>query len=200
MNINLQELKQKGWHDYKHYRIEEKGVFVELKINGQLTSRLVKYDEFGPETSIHNERPNPWAIGFFISFFINVLIGFTLILQNLEVSDQVSTKVLIAVVVIMGLLAFQVFKFNHEKRINGYNFYLPFSYEKDRQGVDDFIGQLFQARKDFFRDKFMKFDEVTPSETLRFNLQWLYENELISEEELLEWQHKLEERKLIRGD
>lgn len=70
----MRELRQKKWPDYTYYRIEEKGVFVEMKRSGQLTSRLVHYDEFGTDTSINSESPSPWAIG--ILFLLFLQFGF----------------------------------------------------------------------------------------------------------------------------
>ncbi len=195
----MREFKQKKWPEYKYYRIEEDGVFTELKINGRLTSRLVKYNEFIPETSIYSERPNPWAIGFFISLTINLLIGGTLILEFFDVSDQTSGIALTSIIVPLAILSMDVFKFSKEKRINGYNIYLPFDYKKHTEQTDKFIEEIFKARRHHLRTKFMRIDKVTPSETIEANFQWLYQEELISESELLELQNILEEQRIIKG-
>lgn len=196
----MREFKQTRWPEHKYYRIEEDGVFAELKINGRLSSRLVKFNEFIPETSIYSEQPNPWAIGFFISLTINLMIGGLLILENFDVSDQTSGIVLTSIIVPLAVLSMNVFKFNKEKRINGYNVYLPFDYKKNTEQTDKFIEEVFQARRNYLRTKFMKIDQVTPSETIKANFQWLYQEQLITETELIELQNTLEERRIIKGD
>ncbi|MEQ8238935.1 MAG: hypothetical protein RIA69_06965 [Cyclobacteriaceae bacterium] len=198
--MDIKEYEQKKWPEHKYYRIEEDGIFAELKINGTLTSRLVKFDEFIPETSIYSERPNPWAIGFFISLTINILVGGLLILENFNFSDQTSGIVLTSMVIPLAILSMNVFKFSKEKRINGYNIYLPFDYKKYTDQTDKFINEIFKARRNHFRTKFMKIDKVTASETIKANFHWLYQEELISESELLELQSKLEERRIIKRD
>lgn len=78
--------------------------------------------------------------------------------------------------------------------------YLPFDYNKDTEHTDKFIEEIFQARRNYLRTKFMKIDQVTPFETVKANFQWLYQEELISEDELLELQNKLDERRIIKGE
>lgn len=195
------EFKQKkNRSEYKYYRIENDGVFVELKLNGKLTSRLVKFQEITPATSIYGQHPNPWTIAFFFSLTINFLIGGVFIVKYLDLSDQTLGIMLTSIIVALGTLSFSVFKFTKEKRINGYNIYLPFDYDKDTERTDLFIEEIFKARRNYLREKFMKIDKVTPSETIKANFQWLYQEELISEVELLELQSKLEERRIIMGD
>src|SRR5690606_823945 len=91
------------------------GVFVEMKRSGQLTARLVHYDEFGTDTSINSESPRPWAIGFFFSFFFNLFSGYLWLLQNFEFSEQVSGMLAIGVIAPVGVLAPHVFKFSRRR-------------------------------------------------------------------------------------
>lgn len=196
----MKKLEQKRWPHYRIFQIEETGVRVEIKDQNNYSSRVVPFEQIGIEEVITRHRPDPYAIGLFISSFFNLLIIVIYMIEKYKVDTGVTGGLTAGITVAYSAWGYQLFKFEKQKYLQGPEVALPFYYfKKEQNKVDHFIEEVKEEKKRYFRDKFMKIDQNSDLETLPFTFKWLLDQDYISEQEYTELLEKVRQRKLIDG-
>ncbi len=193
----MMEFKQKFFTDYYHYKIEEEGISYELKVGGNFSAKLVHFDNIFNDTLILRQKPSSFAIGFFFSFIVNIILIYSILSSKYEFSSTVENAIGTAILMGIIIVGIQIFKFRYEKRLSIIDGSLPFYYgNKEKNKVDEFIKSILDQKKQYFRKNHMIIDSITPTENLKSTFLWMKESKYISEEELENLIKQLEERDL----
>src|SRR5688572_31826698 len=193
-------LKHKRYPEFRNYEIVSNGLKIEFKTNDSYNEQVVKFEEIGFEEQITQFKPSPIASGLFISVFFNILFGLIFLLENFEnLNSGVLSGITGAIIVGMAVWGRQLFKFEKVKYIKG-QINLSFWYfRKYRKEVDEFIVTLKSARRDYFREKYLKINENEDNSLFRQKLSWLKSLDYLTESEYQEWLTQSEHRKVIKG-
>ena len=194
----MKKLEQKRWPHYRIFQIEETGIRVEIKDQNNYSSRLVPFEQVGTEEVITRHRPDPYAIGLFISAFFNILVVVIYIIERYKVNTGITSGLTAGIAVAYSVWSYQLFKFEKQKYLQGQEVALPFYYFKKEQGkVDKFIGEIKEEKKRYFREKFIKIDKNSDLDSLLFTFKWLLDEGYISKNEYNELIEDIRQRKLI---
>lgn len=193
-------LKLKKWPEYRNYSIITEGLKIEFKTNESYNQQIIKFEDIGFEEQLTQFRPSPTTSGLFISVFFNILLLLILFIDNFKTLNSSNIIGLISGIVAgMSAWSRHLFKFEKVKFIKG-NVTLSFWYFKKHQElVDRFIESLKGAKKDYFRNKYLRIDDYEDLTLTKQKFQWLKSQDYITEPELKDWISQVDNRKVIRG-
>lgn len=170
----MKKLEQKRWPHFRIFHIEEAGIRVEIKNQNNYSSRLVPFEQIGIEEVITRHSPDPYAIGLFISSFLNILVIVIFMIEEYKVDTNITGGLTAGIAVAYSTWAYQLFKFEKLKYLQGPEVALPFYYFKKEQcKVDEFIKEVKEEKRRYFREKFMKIDKNSDLDSLPFTFKWL---------------------------
>lgn len=196
----MNELYQKKGTDFKHYKIESEGVFLEQKYQGNFYSKLIKFHEFNNEISVQGVKPNSWAIAFLLSFSFNLFLVALFVFEELDLSDSLESAIALSLVLPIVIISIPLLKKEKVKVIHGYKLTLPFYYDRKTEETDRFIEAIFTAKKEHFREKFMQVESHKSYAEMMDNFKWLLDLEYISKQEFDELVESIENRRLFNGE
>jgi len=198
----MKEIVQKNWSHYRKYTIKEDGLYLEVKTEEGFTARLIKFEDIGFEEIITKYTPSPYAVGFFLSLFFNLLVVIIYLIdlsKKYSFGSGINSGLSGGIIVLLAIWGKTIFKFEKQKIIKG-EVSIVFDYFKKKQAeVDQFIQELKIKQREYIRNKYMQLDEFKSAEIQRNILIWLYESEYISRHELQELLDKLDKKVVIKG-
>ena len=179
----MTELKQKHLGRKRNFIIEEKGSRYQRFDEGKFVDSLYKWEEIGFEETITSLLPSRFEYGMFFSILLNSMmfaIPFTL-----DDDDTVSGIVIRLAIIIVVIFANKLFARKFEKTLIGGYAYIDFFYfDKHQKEVDNFIAILKDEKINFFKKKYLYDEEFENMEAYHEKLKWLFEEEIITKEEL----------------
>lgn len=173
--------------------IEEKGVNIKKKTISSSTETFRRFEDMG--TRIVKEKSR--KIGWLIAAAVFMIITATVFVRRMQ-GDKIGDNAEIFWLVI-ALILFAVYmltKTNHlyltHSDFSGSIQFINRSAYKE--SLDSFIKLVLEKRKEYLLKEYFVLDEFVPPSTQEDNLVWLYNQELISKEQLTE---KLEDLKKL---
>ncbi len=119
---------------------------------------------------------------------------------NYEVNIGLTSGLTAGITVAYSTWGYQLFKFERHKYLQGPEVALPFYYfNKEQNKVDNFIKEIKEEKKRYFREKFMNIDKNSDLEALPFTFKRLLDQDYIAEQEYNELIEYIAQRKLIDG-
>ena len=85
----MKKLEQKRWPHYRVFQTEKAGIEVEIKDQNNYSSRVVPYEQIGTEEVITRHRPNPYAVGLYISSFINIALIVIYVIEEHKIDTSI---------------------------------------------------------------------------------------------------------------
>lgn len=167
----------------RNFIIEAKGLRYQRYDEGKFIDELYKWEEIGFDETVSSLLPSRYEYILFCSILMNSTIF--AIPFTLDGDDKVSGIVIGIALTIVVLVARKLFARKFEKTLTGGYAHINFFYfEKYQQEVDDFILELKEAKINFFKNKYLFDEEFDNIESYHEKLKWLYEEEIITKEEM----------------
>lgn len=176
------ELTQKHLSDKRVFSIEKKGIRIKLYRDGNFIEELYKWDGIGFDETIEGYQPTKYQSLFFCSLLINLLVF--LIPFTFDGNDKIIGLIIGIFTAITIILSKFFFTKKYEKSISGSYITIRFLYfEKKQKEVDEFILKIKTERNSFFKEKYLHKKSYENFEDYLSRLDWLLEEEIISENE-----------------
>ena len=176
------ELTQKHFSDKRVFIIEQKGVRVKLNRDGNFIEELYKWDGIGFDETTEGYKPSKYQTLFFTSLIINIIVF--LVPFSFDGNDKVIGIIIALITTIVVVLSKFFFTKKYEKSISGSFLTLLFLYFQNKQKeVDNFIEKVKIKRNSFFKEKYLIKKQYENFEVFLSRLDWLKEEEIISDEE-----------------
>ena len=148
----MYELKQKQWPEFKNYTLEEGGLRLEAKQEGQFVNMLIDFEQIGSKEVIVNQKANPYGIIAFISVFINMMALIYFLSVNMKDSTALG-GISFGLVAVFSFWAKALFRFTKSKVIQG-PVAVSFYYRpQEQEQVDQFISELQRKKIAYLRKK-----------------------------------------------
>lgn len=190
-------LHQKKFQEFKKYTITEDFLEVEFKEQGEYHKFNLSFDNIDFQEHTMRDSPSGEAIGFFISFFVNIFLLIILFADKLK-QWNVLQHISAAILPIATIWSVNTFKQRKLKYLKGYsNIAFYYSSEKQRQEVDQFIIDLKEAKRNYIRKKYFLLDELLSLEELEQQFKWLYRDKYISKSEYDFMMEELQAKRLF---
>ena len=194
----MDTLYQKKLFFSRRFTIKGDSVEVENKSLSKIVRYSVKLEKLGFEIQYH--RKNDLIKKILIIGSIIVLIGITLIFfatdNKFQQSDFESLFVfyIIATGVIITML---ITEYADDIYLLGNTNLIFYRNSPDENTVRAFINDLNGVTKKFLKDKYTDFDEATTAEEFYNCIQWLYNKEIITRQEYIDYKASFDMQKLL---
>lgn len=179
----MTELKQTHLGRKRNFIIEKKGLRFQRSDEGNFIDSLYKWEEIGFDETISSVLPSRYEYAMLFSILLNSMlfaIPFTL-----DGDDKISGIVIGLAITIVVVIARKLLAKKFEKTLTGGFAYISFFYfEKQQKEVDDFIATLKEEKIIYYKKKYLDEDEFENIEKYHKRLKWLYDEEIITREEL----------------
>lgn len=177
----MNELVQKHIGKKRIFTIEKKGVRYQRFEEGKYIDELYKWENIGFDETIISQLPSKFEMLLFGSLMMNVLtltIPFTL-----DGNDKVIGVIIGIFTLATILITKKLFTKKFEKILTG-GYPMSFLYfESHKNDVDAFIKVLKKNKIDFLKHKYIDKEEYENIESYYTRLNWLKDEEIITEEE-----------------
>lgn len=166
-----------------HYIIEETGIRLKNKKLSSSSDVLIEFELIGTKTMTEKSRSLIWLIisGFFLMVAILVFVGR---MGGSKVADTAE---------IFHLSTCLFFYFIYQLTTKNFIYLVKsdktftiefYGFKKDEKRVYDFIKVLLDKKNEYLIKKYTTFDEFDTYENQYNGLMWLYNNDIISKDEL----------------
>lgn len=178
------QLIQKTLSSKKEVNIREDHLAVHNKNLQEDIEYIIKFEELGFDTVKRKVKTANIPFYFFLGFTaLNIYLMVATYINNGTLAEQM--------IWIMGFVFFASFMIYSLTQRNKQVIYLSggkkvlelFSTKPDKQTVLDFIDEVHEAVRTYYKKKHLNFDFDTPFETKNATLKWLKEIEVITENE-----------------
>ena len=177
----MNELVQKHIGKKRIFTIEKKGVRYQRFEEGKYIDELYKWENIGFDETIISQLPSKFEMLLFGSLMMNVLtltIPFTL-----DGNDKVIGVIIGIFTLATILITKKLFTKKFEKILTGGYPMSFFYFESHKNDVDAFIKVLKKNKIDFLKHKYIDKEEYENIESYYTRLNWLKDEEIITEEE-----------------
>ncbi len=202
-NHENQKLKQKIGKDYRYFEIIENGVLVEYKHQGDYSKYEIEFENIDFAEIVVNKKANKMEVFLLVSIIINICFFILFLLDQVneeKLSSTIINGVAMGSIGAISVWAAKLFKREYIKHIKG-NSTLSFSYRKKEQTeVDEFIGLIKIAKKNYFRSTYLKIDKYIPIQQQKQTFLWLYQTKQIDKAEYENMLEELENIRIIKGE
>ena len=197
------KLTQKTGTDFRSFELLENGVRTEYKHEGNYSNYEAPYHDIEFNEIIVNKKPNKAEVGLYFSVLLNLFLILYLVVQQVQDKDMSSTIIGgLGFGIIGGTSAWaaKLFKKEFIKHIKGVAT-ISFFYRKGEEAVvDEFISKIKVAKRNHFRNIYLKIDEHIPTEQQKETFLYLYQNKQISQAEYEQVLKELENLRIIKGE
>lgn len=196
----LKQIFQKKGKEIRKYEISENGLETEITTKGQFQAFTILFEDIEFNEMVVSKKPNPAEVALFISVFVNLMLIVFLLYQNISFIDEaVLSGMSMGVIGGLSVWSIQLFKKEKEKILKGSQNLFFFYNKKEKDEVDWFIKELKSVQRDHIRKKYMRIDDLIPSENQEQTFYWMYNRKFITRSELEILFEELDNRKIIRG-
>jgi hypothetical protein len=177
----MNELVQKHIGKKRIFTVEKKGVRYQRFEEGKFIDELYKWENIEFDETIISQLPSKFEMLLFGSLMMNLLtltIPFTL-----DGNDQVIGIVIGVFTLATIFIAKKLFAKKFEKILTGRYPLSFFYFDNHKNEVDNFIKVLRKNKIDFLKHKYIDKEEYENIESYYSRLNWLKDEEIITEEE-----------------
>lgn len=190
-----ESLRQKRGREFRNYEIVPAGLKIEFKEDDSYIQQIIKFENIGFDEVITKKQPSPFGIMLFFSVLFNIF--FIAVEFYKEIGQSALSAVSIGSVVLLSVWGNELFSIKKVKILTG-NATITFWYfKKHIQAVDQFIETLKSAKKEYYRETYLKVEDYEDLEAARQRLIWLRTQGIISNGELSEWLLLIEAKRLL---
>jgi hypothetical protein len=203
------ELKQKIFGEYRNYEIVPEGLKFETRTLGVYSQHTIKFETIGFDEHLVDYRLSKIIVALVVSVFLNFFFFLYLVIMAFPGAGTAamcigvsgfSVVLFIFAITYAILVAKNGFKVQKTKFIKGQVNIMFLYFERFQADVDTFIADLKIARRDYFRNKLLKFEVHEQAEFAKQKIAWLKGADYITTDEYMEWIGYIENRKIIEGN
>lgn len=167
------------------FQIQENGVFVDYNTVNHKLSFLVLFEEIEENFVIQNGPIDVKTNRLYTSIFLNIyLVFYIIILSNDAPNNAKWIFFFLCFIPFIFLLVKNTQKYD-EKHLNSKKLLYFIYTNKNSQDVDNFISSIYLKQKEYFRKKYFKLDPIIPFQIQFERYLWLYEKNIINENEYI---------------
>lgn len=177
------------------YTLEDEGVNIQKRTLSSYSENFRKFEEIGTHRIKEKSRKIGWLITFLFFAAISIIV-FIRRIQGAKIGDN--AELFWLGIGLVCLAIYMLTKTNYIYLANrDYTGSIEFINRRAyRKSLDDFIKLILEKRKEYLLEEYFELDEFTDTDRHEENLVWLYNQELITKEQLTA---KMEELKKINA-
>ena len=180
----MQQLKQKNWSATKEIIIENDCLNIKTKNFKEELEYKIKFDELGFEIFKKREKVTVFPFIFFVSFTL-VYIGFSIssFINNEPFGEQMFWIFATGLFMALAIVVYSKRNKDLVYLTGGRKSLELMTNKPDKQSVNLFIESIHKAMRQYYKDKYCKFENDITYEVRMHRLKWLKEIQVLTEKE-----------------
>lgn len=161
----------------KEFQIEKDGIRIKDKSIGEYQ---VPFERITRRISKSKMGRKIWLYSAFVFLFLSI----TVFISGLSSHSNKGGSIFWG---ILGVACLSVFSYTYKSyrfiTCNDGRLILIFDSKPNKEQVDSFLDNLYMTRNEYLKNKYTKVDPDFPIDEQLYKIKWLYEEEIISEDE-----------------